>query len=206
MWSWSSFGSEGETGPLRHPIHARSEPSSAPTGGTLFFDEIADMPFETQGKIARALQAHTFEREGGTQQIEVDIRVMAATTRDMETEIEEGRFREDLYYRLLVTPIEVPALRDRREDIPDLASSFIQSGSGKRRGASAARLAATRWRNAAILRLAGRMCVSSGTSWNGSSSWRQPPPTGRSSADMIQSGAQDRRPGGSHRRSPARQT
>lgn len=95
-------------------------------GGTLFFDEIADMPLETQGKIARALQAHTFEREGGTQQIEVDIRVMAATTRDMETEIEEGRFREDLYYRLLVTPIEVPALRDRREDIPDLAGSFIQ--------------------------------------------------------------------------------
>ena len=62
-------------------------------GGTLFFDEIADMPLETQGKIARALQAHTFEREGGTQQIEVDIRVMAATTRDMETEIAQERFR-----------------------------------------------------------------------------------------------------------------
>ena len=94
--------------------------------GTLFFDEIADMPFETQGKIARALQAHTFEREGGSQRIEVDIRVMAATTRDMENEIEQGRFREDLYYRLLVTPIEVPALRDRREDIPELASFFIR--------------------------------------------------------------------------------
>ena len=95
-------------------------------GGSLFFDEIADMPLETQGKMARALQAHTFEREGGTQQIEVDIRVMAATTRDMEIEIEKGRFREDLYYRLLVTPIEVPALRDRREDIPELAGSFIR--------------------------------------------------------------------------------
>ena len=94
--------------------------------GTLFFDEIADMPLETQGKMARALQAHTFEREGGAQQIEVDIRVMAATTRDMEAEIRQGRFREDLYYRLLVTPIEVPALRDRREDIPDLADFFIR--------------------------------------------------------------------------------
>ena len=94
--------------------------------GTLFFDEIADMPLETQGKMARALQAHTFEREGGTQQIEVDIRVMAATTRDMETEIKQGRFREDLYYRLLVTPIEVPALRDRREDIPELADFFFR--------------------------------------------------------------------------------
>ena len=93
-------------------------------GGTLFFDEIADMPLETQGKMARALQAHTFEREGGTQRIEVDIRVMAATTRDMEKEIAEGRFRSDLYYRLLVTPIEVPALRDRREDIPALARLF----------------------------------------------------------------------------------
>ena len=95
-------------------------------GGTLFFDEIADMPYETQGKIARALQAHTFEREGGSQQIEVDIRVMAATTRDMESEIERGRFREDLYYRLQVTPIEVSALRERREDIPELARFFIQ--------------------------------------------------------------------------------
>ena len=84
------------------------------------------MPLETQGKMARTLQAHTFEREGGTQQIEVDIRVMAATTRDMENEIEKGRFREDLYYRLMVTPIEVPALRDRREDIPELANSFIR--------------------------------------------------------------------------------
>ena len=95
-------------------------------GGTLFFDEIADMPLETQGKMARTLQAHTFEREGGTQQIEVDIRVMAATTRDMVSEIRKGRFREDLYYRLLVTPIEVPALRDRREDIPELTDFFIR--------------------------------------------------------------------------------
>ena len=118
------FGSEGDgSGGARSRRIGTFERAH---GGTLFFDEIADMPFETQGKIARALQAHTFEREGGTQQIEVDIRVMAATTRDMATEIEQGRFREDLYYRLQVTPIEVPALRERREDVPELASFFIQ--------------------------------------------------------------------------------
>ena len=118
------FGSEGngpaDTGSRKIGTFERAH------GGTLFFDEIADMPLETQAKMARTLQAHTFEREGGTQQIEVDIRVMAATTRDMESEIKKGRFREDLYYRLLVTPIEVPALRDRREDIPQLADFFIQ--------------------------------------------------------------------------------
>lgn len=118
------FGSEGngsaDTGSRKIGTFERAH------GGTLFFDEIADMPLETQGKMARTLQAHTFEREGGTQQIEVDIRVMAATTRDMESEIEKGHFREDLYYRLLVTPIEMPALRDRREDIPELADFFIR--------------------------------------------------------------------------------
>ncbi len=117
------FGSEGN-GPTDNGSRKIGTFERA-HGGTLFFDEIADMPLETQGKMARTLQAHTFEREGGTQQIEVDIRVMAATTRDMESEIEKGRFREDLYYRLMVTPIEVPALRDRREDIPELANSFI---------------------------------------------------------------------------------
>ena len=118
------FGSEGDG-----PGGARARKIGTferAHGGTLFFDEIADMPLETQGKIARALQANTFEREGGTQQIEVDIRVMAATTRDMGTEIEQGRFREDLYYRLQVTPIVVPALRERREDVPELARFFIQ--------------------------------------------------------------------------------
>ena len=118
------FGSEGEgTGAERSRKIGTFERAH---GGTLFFDEIADMPLETQGKIARVLQAHSFEREGGAQRIEVDIRVMAATTRDMETEIKQGRFRSDLYYRLLVTPIEIPALRDRRDDIPDLARFFIR--------------------------------------------------------------------------------
>ena len=118
------FGSEGngtaDSGSRKIGTFERAH------GGTLYFDEIADMPLETQGKMARTLQAHTFEREGGRQQIEVDIRVMAATTRDMENEIKKGRFREDLYYRLLVTPIEMPALRDRREDIPELADFFIR--------------------------------------------------------------------------------
>ena len=118
------FGSEGGGPDTTHPRKIGTFERAH--GGTLFFDEIADMPLETQGKIARALQAHTFEREGGTQRIEVDIRVMAATTRDMETEVKEGRFRGDLYYRLLVTPIEVPALHDRREDIPELARFFIR--------------------------------------------------------------------------------
>ena len=117
------FGSEGEGGGVTRKRKIGTFERAH--GGTLFFDEIADMPLETQGKIARALQANTFEREGGTQQIEVDIRVMAATTRDMQSEIERGRFRSDLYYRLLVSPIEVPALRERREDIPALAHFFI---------------------------------------------------------------------------------
>ena len=95
-------------------------------GGTLFFDEIADMPLETQGKIVRVLQAHTFEREGGTQGIEVDVRVIAATTRNLQSEIEAGRFREDLFYRLNVVPIRVPVLSERREDIPALARFFME--------------------------------------------------------------------------------
>ncbi|HUI34851.1 MAG TPA: sigma-54 dependent transcriptional regulator [Stellaceae bacterium] len=103
-------------------------------GGTLFLDEIADMPLETQGKIVRVLQEQTFERVGGSQRVEVDVRVVASTNRDLAAEIAGGRFREDLYYRLNVVPIRVPALRERREDIPLLARHFIE------RGAEAARL------------------------------------------------------------------
>src|SRR5579859_254426 len=102
-------------------------------GGTLFLDEVADMPLETQGKIVRGLQEQTFERLGGTR-VEVDVRVMASTNRDLAAEVSAGRFREDLYYRLAVVPIRVPALRERREDIPLLARHFME------RGAEAARL------------------------------------------------------------------
>lgn len=94
-------------------------------GGTLFLDEVADMPLETQGKIVRVLQEQTFERVGGTTRVEVDVRVIASTNRDLTTEIETGRFRQDLFYRLAVVPLKVPPLRDRREDIPALARYFM---------------------------------------------------------------------------------
>jgi two-component system nitrogen regulation response regulator NtrX len=103
-------------------------------GGTLFLDEVADMPIETQGKIVRVLQEQTFERVGGSNRVEVDVRVVASTNRDLSGEISAGRFREDLFYRLNVVPIRVPSLRDRREDIPLLARHFMN------RAAEAARL------------------------------------------------------------------
>ena len=94
-------------------------------GGTLLLDEVSDMPLETQGKIVRALQDQTFERLGGSARVKVDVRVLATTNKDLKAEIAAGRFREDFYYRLAVVPITVPALRDRREDIPDLAEHFL---------------------------------------------------------------------------------
>src|SRR5437868_14727490 len=94
-------------------------------GGTLFLDEVADMPLETQGKIVRALQEQTFERVGGSRRVEVDVRVVASSNRDLSAEIAGGRFREDLFYRLNVVPIRVPPLRERREDIPLLARHFM---------------------------------------------------------------------------------
>ncbi|MEA1676445.1 sigma-54 dependent transcriptional regulator [Nitrospirillum sp. BR 11163] len=95
-------------------------------GGTLFLDEVADMPLETQGKIVRVLQEQTFERVGGSTRVEVDVRVIASTNRDLAAEIEAGQFRQDLYYRLAVVPLKVPSLRERREDIPLLARYFLQ--------------------------------------------------------------------------------
>ena len=94
-------------------------------GGTLVLDEVADMPLETQGKIVRVLQDQTFFRVGGATRVEVDVRVVACTNRDLQTEINEGRFREDLYYRLNVVPIRVPPLRERRDDIPLLAQHLM---------------------------------------------------------------------------------
>lgn len=95
-------------------------------GGTLLLDEVADMPLQTQGKIVRALQEQTFQRLGGSQRIEVEVRVIASTNRNLLEEIAQGRFREDLYYRLNVVPISVPPLRQRREDIPLLARHFLK--------------------------------------------------------------------------------
>jgi len=94
--------------------------------GTIFLDEIADMSLRTQAKILRILQEHKFERVGGTETLEVDVRVIAATNKSLEKEIQEGRFREDLYYRLNVIPFHVPALRERREDIPVLVRAFVE--------------------------------------------------------------------------------
>jgi len=94
--------------------------------GTLFLDEVADMPRETQGKIVRVLQEQRFRRVGGEREVSVDVRVIASTNRDLQQEISTGRFREDLYYRLNVVPIAVPALSQRREDIPLLSRHFIE--------------------------------------------------------------------------------
>ena len=95
-------------------------------GGTLFLDEIAEIPVEMQVKILRALQESEFERVGGIKTTRVDVRLIAATNRDLQLEIEAGRFRKDLYYRLAVVPIVLPALRDRQSDIPMLAQHFIE--------------------------------------------------------------------------------
>jgi len=96
------------------------------TGGTLFLDEIGHMRLDLQAKILRALQEREIERVGGTRTIKIDVRILAATNRDLRKAIEEGTFREDLYYRLNVVPITLPDLKDRQEDIPLLANHFVQ--------------------------------------------------------------------------------
>src|SRR5215467_14508608 len=95
-------------------------------GGTLFLDEIGDMSANTQAKILRVLQEHEFERLGGTRTLKVDVRLIAATNRDLPSMVEAGTFREDLYYRLNVVTIEMPPLRERKDDIVPLANSFLQ--------------------------------------------------------------------------------
>ena len=94
-------------------------------GGTLYLDEVADMPESTQARILRVLTDQSFVRVGGNRQVGVDVRVVSSTAKDLPAEIEEGRFREDLYYRLNVVPIEIPPLADRRDDIPALAEHFF---------------------------------------------------------------------------------
>jgi DNA-binding NtrC family response regulator len=98
----------------------------AADGGTIFLDEIGDMAPATQAKVLRVLQERSFERVGGNQPLQVDVRVVAATHRNLEEEVAQERFREDLYYRLKVVEIDLPPLRERREDIPALAQRFLE--------------------------------------------------------------------------------
>ncbi|MEQ9638851.1 MAG: sigma-54 dependent transcriptional regulator [Alphaproteobacteria bacterium] len=98
-------------------------------GGTLLLDEVADMPYETQGKILRVLVDQTFQRVGGGTDVQVDVRVVSASSRDLRVEIDAGRFREDLYHRLSVVPIRIPPLRERRDDIAPLVEHFMARSS-----------------------------------------------------------------------------
>ena len=102
-------------------------------GGTLFLDEIADMPLNTQARILRVLTDQSFTRIGGTRMVKVDVRVVSATSRDLQEEIAAGRFREDFFYRLNVVPVHLPALSDRREDIPPLVDHFVACYATERR-------------------------------------------------------------------------
>lgn len=113
------FGEESEGKLLRPGLLEMAD------GGTLYLDEVADMPISTQARILRVLTDQSFVRVGGSRQVGVDVRVVSSTARDLATEIEEGRFREDLFYRLNVVPITIPSLADRRDDIPALADHFF---------------------------------------------------------------------------------
>lgn len=114
-----------EKGAFTGALAAREGRFQLAEGGTLFLDEIGDMPQAMQVKILRVLQERTFERVGGTRTIESNVRIIAATHHNLENAIQENRFREDLYYRLNVFPIEIPALRERSEDIPMLIADLI---------------------------------------------------------------------------------
>lgn len=114
-----------EKGAFTGAISARQGRFEMANGGTLFLDEIGDMPLAMQVKLLRVIQERVFERVGSNKSIETNVRIIAATHRNLESEISEGRFREDLYYRLNVFPIEMPPLRQRRDDIPVLINELI---------------------------------------------------------------------------------
>lgn len=120
-----------ERGAFTGATHSRVGRFELANGGTIFIDEIGDIKPSTQLKLLRVLQEKTFERVGGTKPIKVDVRVIAATNKNLEEAIRNGQFREDLYYRINVVPIYVPPLRERKEDIPILAQHFIKKFSSK---------------------------------------------------------------------------
>ena len=115
-----------EKGAFTHAIRSRPGRFELADGGTVFLDEIGEMDLSLQVKILRVLQEKEFERVGGTRTQSVDVRVVAATNRDLEEEVAQGRFREDLFYRLNVIPLRLPALRDRGQDIMLLAGHFLE--------------------------------------------------------------------------------
>jgi two-component system nitrogen regulation response regulator GlnG len=114
-----------ERGAFTGALERRIGKLETPAGGTLFLDEVADMPLDLQAKLLRVLQEREFTRIGGRDSIRLDARIIAATNQDLEMAVGEGRFREDLFFRLRVVPITVPPLRDRRADIPELVEFFV---------------------------------------------------------------------------------
>ena len=129
-----------ERGAFTGAVAARRGKFELADRGTLFLDEVGDMPAAMQAKVLRVLQEGEFERVGGQQTIKVDVRVVAATNKDLRAEVEAGRFREDLFYRLNVVPIQAPPLRERREDVPALAERFLAEAC-ERNGRRASRIA-----------------------------------------------------------------
>lgn len=115
-----------EKGAFTSAVKQRKGKFEQAQGGTLFLDEIGDMSASAQAKVLRALQENRISRVGGEKEIEVDVRVVAATNKDLRAEIDEGNFREDLYHRLAVIPVHVPALNDRRDDVPLLVAHFLK--------------------------------------------------------------------------------
>ncbi|MCG8314859.1 MAG: sigma-54 dependent transcriptional regulator [Pseudomonadales bacterium] len=123
-----------EKGAFTGAVTSRAGRFEMAQGGTIFLDEIGDMPLHMQVKLLRVLQERTYERVGGTKTIEADVRVIAATHQNLEKLIEEGKFREDLYYRINVFPIEMPPLRERTEDIPLLLNELVARIENEKRG------------------------------------------------------------------------
>jgi len=126
-----------ERGAFTGAVNARAGAFERAAGGTLFLDELGELPIELQPKLLRVLEAKTFRRLGGQKTLNADVRVIAATTKDLPREVKKGRFREDLWFRLAVVPISVPPLRDRLDDLPALAERMLEADTGTKMRLSA---------------------------------------------------------------------